>query len=136
MADPAGDPMITFPGSREAERLTAEAFDDPQVGDRFHEMCSFWMYVLAVEPDGRIAVMHASPPCTVPDDGKVVAYASHDEYRKAYAYGSIPGYSMDLANRGSNVAGWFKGWPDVEQPSVVEVPESCVTCGRPLEVTR
>lgn len=98
----------------ESDRLTAAAFDDPQPGDRFHEMCSFWMYVVAVEPDGRVAVLTASPPCTLPRDGKLKIHPSRDAYRAHWAYGSIPGYAIRLADRGNDVTGWFPDWPDPE----------------------
>ena len=87
------------------------AFADPQVGDSFHEMYSFRMFVIAVEPDGRVATMTASPPCTLPRDGKVEIYESHDAYRSHFAYNGIPGYWIRLDRRGVDVTGWFRGWP-------------------------
>jgi hypothetical protein len=32
---------------------TMEALKDPQVGDRFHEMYSFWLFILAVTPNDK-----------------------------------------------------------------------------------
>lgn len=90
-----------------AKSGTDEAFAEPQVGDRFHEMYSFWMYV--VHMDGEYVVaMEASPPCTVPDDGRLRRFASHDAFRAAYAYGTIPGYWVQLADRGNDVSGWYE----------------------------
>lgn len=97
---------FVFPGWEEACRLTAEAFDDPQPGDRFHEMVSFWMYVLAVDDDGRVHTLCASPPCNVPDDGRIEVFDNAEDYRAFWAYGSIPGYTVSLADRGNKVTGW------------------------------
>lgn len=100
--------MISTPGWEELSADTEAAFDDPQVGDRFQEMYSFWMwmYVLHV---GRhsVTVMHAIGEMTLPGDGTIVRYESHDEFRKAYSYGSIPGYFVYLSSRGNDVAGWL-----------------------------
>ena len=90
---------------------TAAAFADPQPGDSFHEMFTFRMFVIAVEPGGRVAVMTATPPCTLPDDGKVVVYPDHDAYRQAFSYDTVPGYWVTLGRRGVDVTGWWPGWP-------------------------
>lgn len=103
--------------TKDSDAETASAFEDPQVGDSFHEMYSFRMFVVAVERDGRVAVLTASPPCTVPNDGKIEVYPSHDAYRAAWSYESIPGYHIRLDQRGVNVSGWFAGWP---QPETVD----------------
>lgn len=106
--------LLDSPGARECDRRTTEAFADPQVGDRFHEMCSVWWYVVAVEPEGRVAVLRGLPPCTLPRDGKLEVFETADAFRGAFAYGSIPGYSVSLADRGNEVEGWFPGWPEPE----------------------
>lgn len=98
----------------DSDTATAAAFADPKVGDSFHEMFTFRMFVIAVEPAGRVAVMTVTPPCTLPDDGTVKVYESHDAYRAAFAYGTIPDYWIRLDRRGVNVTGWFTGWPDPE----------------------
>lgn len=90
---------------------TMAAFGDPQSGDHFHEMYTFHAFVVAVEPEGRVAVLTVTPPCTLPRGGKLEIYASHDAYRAAFAYKTIPGYWVRLGKRGVNVAGWFAGWP-------------------------
>jgi histidine triad (HIT) family protein len=107
----------------ERDRRTVEAFADPQVGDRFHEMLSVWWYVVAVEPQGRVALLRGVPPCTLPRDGKLEVYPSHDAYRRHFGYDTIPGHWVNLADRGSDVGGWFEGWP--EPPTE---PEPCVFC--------
>jgi hypothetical protein len=105
----------------ERDRKTAEAFADPQAGDRFHEMLSCWWYVVAVEPAGRVAVLRGIPPCTLPRDGKLEIFESHDAYRRMFAYETIPGYWVSLAERGNNVEGWFPGWPALPPRTTVTV---------------
>jgi len=99
-------------GVTDEDRETAEAFATPAVGDSFHEMLAFRVFVVAVEPEGRIAVLEANPPCTLPGDGRLRVFASHDDFRAAYGYGSIPGYWVRLSKRGSSFTGWFPGWPE------------------------
>lgn len=114
-------PLVETPEIRTRDRLTAEAFGDPQVGDRYHEMYSVWWYVVAVEPEGRIAIMKGVPPCTLPTDGTVAVFSSHREFRKYFEYGSIPGYWASLADRGNSVGGWFQGWPAITGPADCQV---------------
>lgn len=107
--------------SKDLDTATTEAFADPRVGDSFHEMFTFRMFVIAIEPTGRVAVMTTTPPCTLPADGKVTIYENHDAYRAAFAYNTIPGYWIRLGERGVNVTGWFGNWPD---------PPALADCGR------
>jgi hypothetical protein len=86
---------------------TVEALRNPQVGDRFHEMLSFWMFVLEVTPE-TVTFMTAAPPCTFPDDGKIETLP-REGFLKKFTYESIPDNSyLLLADRGNNVAGWLK----------------------------
>lgn len=95
-------------GLRDPETdATCAAFDDPQVGDRFQEFYSFWVYVVHVDGE-YVAAVEASAPCDLPKDGKLRHFASRDAFRAAYAYGSIPGYSVALASRGAKVRGWYE----------------------------
>jgi hypothetical protein len=114
---------------REQDRATAEAFADPEPGDRFHEMYSWWVVVVEAGAGG-VKVMCAGGPTNVTrgrfPDGEIVEpfadraqvrwYATADDFRAAYAYGSIPGYSVTLADRGKiDVVGWLeraKSLPD------------------------
>ena len=93
-----------MPFPKYMENETAEAFENPQVGDRFTEMYTFWMYVVEIT-DGKIVTMECNGPATMPDDGKV-RVQTLDEYRKRFAYESIPGYWVRLVDRGNNVEGW------------------------------
>jgi hypothetical protein len=91
-------------------KQTIEALKNPRVGDRFHEMYSFWMYVLAVTPE-TVTFITASPPCTFPDDGKIETL-SRNEFVKKFTYQSIPGKSyMMLVDRGNDVEGWLDTAP-------------------------
>lgn len=91
--------------NEQGDKATAEAMDDPRIGDRFSEFYSFWLYV--VDRDGdHITTMEASPPCEFPKDAKLAKYSLVD-FRKRFAYGSIPGYSIRLVDRGNDVSGWI-----------------------------
>jgi hypothetical protein len=93
-------------GDRKRDAETAAAFENPQTGDRFQEMYSFWVYV--VDRKGNyVTTMEASPPCSFPDDGKVNHY-SLAGFRERFSYGSIPGYWVALAGRGHDVEGWLE----------------------------
>jgi hypothetical protein len=130
MADPktAKRGFVNLDASMDATR---EAFADPQVGDRFQEMYSFWVFVVRV--DGQhVTTLEASPPCTVPDDGKLRHFATHEQYREAYRYGTNPGYWVRLADRGNDVSGWYEELlPDFPFDAVPEPIETVI--GKHLE---
>jgi hypothetical protein len=98
--------VITSPEIEKRNADTDAAFNDPQPGDEFSEMFSFWVIVLAVNGD-EVVVMEATPPCTLPDDGKVISFATKDDFRSKYSYRSIPGYTVSLNKRGLDVTGWL-----------------------------
>lgn len=83
---------------------TAVAFDNPKVGDRFHEMCSFWVYVVAVHKEW-IGILEASGPCTLPEEGKV-SFMTKEDFKKRYAYGGMPGYCIHFCDSDNDVKGW------------------------------
>jgi hypothetical protein len=85
---------------------TDEAFAQPRPGDIFHEMWSFWVVVVYVDDD-HVVVMEGHPPCTLPRDGKLRGFETHDDYRKTYSYGTIPRYWVRLDKRDQDVTGWF-----------------------------
>lgn len=85
---------------------TDEAFKNPRVGDRFHEMYSFYVYVVGLDGD-RIFTLEASPPCTLPDDGKLREQTLQD-FRTRFHYGTIPGTWVHLADRSNDVSGWLE----------------------------
>lgn len=86
---------------------TMAAIRDPQVGDRFHEMFSFWRYVVARFGE-RVIVMDGSPPCTLPDDGRLHEFATVAEYVEAMTYPTMRDKSpMMLSDRGNDVSGWY-----------------------------
>jgi hypothetical protein len=79
--------------------------DDPQVGDRFSEMYTFWMFVVGRVGD-EVVTMEASAPCTFPKDGVVHQYTLV-EFRRRFGYEHIPGYWVSLVDRGKDVKGWL-----------------------------
>lgn len=90
----------------ERDRLTEEHMSDPQIGDRFSEMCSFWVYI--VYRNGQeVGYMEANPPCTFPDDGKFTL-STVREFKKRFGYESIPGYWVTFCDSGNNVDGWVE----------------------------
>jgi hypothetical protein len=108
--------------TREQDRKTAEAFSDPKPGDRFHEMFSGWMVVLSADAAG-VKVMMGFGPTNLTrgrfPDGEIVEpfaerakvywYATAEDFRDAFRYDTIPGYSMMLADRGKiDVTGWLE----------------------------
>lgn len=115
-------PLTPYSSWAERDARTTEAFAEPRVGDRFHEMYSCWFYVIAVEPQGRVAVMSGIGPCTLPRDGDLRIFSNHDEYREYFGYKGIAGYWVMLAERDNKVGGWFTGWP------VPQGPADCRIC--------
>lgn len=106
---------MSFPG-HQAETMAAVL--DPQVGDRFHEMYGWWVYVVARHGD-RVVTMESGAPCTFPDDAKVegrslaewIAHATYDSMRdKSW---------LMLADRGNQVVGWWK-------PEITGVPDEWI----------
>jgi len=78
----------------------------PQVGDRFTEFYSFWVYVLKVTKK-KVTVIEANSPCVLPKDGKIWIGTRKEFYWK-YAYKSIPGFWVSLVDQENDVAGWIR----------------------------
>jgi hypothetical protein len=104
------------PGYELLYRETHKAMDDPRPGDRYQEMYSFWMYVVAVRDDGAIIVAEGSSPVTFPQQATFRCFRDADAFRKHYSYNSnVSGYFVRLASRDENVTGWLE--------YAVEIPE-------------
>lgn len=101
--------MSFLDDDNEQDQRTHEAMQNPQVGDRFSEFCSFWIYVIAISGN-TVITTEGSPPVTFPEEGKVKAQ-TREEFIARFAYGSIPGYWIRLADRGNNVEGWWDPSP-------------------------
>ncbi len=97
--------MFDTANTAERNAATAEAMNDPQVGDRFHEMYSFFVYVVFREKD-KIVTLEASPPCTLPEDGTLKSQTVQ-QFQERFSYGTIDGYWVSLCDRGNNVEGWM-----------------------------
>ena len=89
---------------QEWKRQTEEALADPRVGDRFGEMYTFWLYVVARDGD-EVTTLEASGPCIFPDDGEARAY-SIAEFRDRFTDSAGPW--VLLCDRGRDVAGWLE----------------------------
>ena len=68
---------------------TERHMQNPQVGDRFSEMCTFWVWVVSVEP--YLIVEESSP---AKQDGEWIPrlFRSVEEFRAAYRYQHCDGY--------------------------------------------
>ncbi len=84
--------------------VTMAHLRDPQPGDRFHEMYSFWVYVLGVT-NGVVIYCEANPPCTLPNDAKLTV-ATQAQFLARFSYGAIPGSWISYADGGNDVSGW------------------------------
>jgi hypothetical protein len=89
----------------QAKANTEVALLDPRVGDRFHEMYSFWCYVVAVEGD-MVTTMEASPPCSFPEDGKIKTMSKAELVQRFCL--SFHGPWVMLADRDNDVSGWLE----------------------------
>lgn len=105
------------PSIKAWHEATAEAFRDPKPGDSFDEMLAFRVFVVDVQPDGGpVTVVEASPPCTLPRDGKLRRFRCVHDFRDAYAYSAgVPGYWVGLNGRGRDVRGWLAYLEQAEQ---------------------
>ena len=99
---------MPFPPT-ESQQVTADAMNDPQVGDQFSETYTFYVFVVArVGP--IVVYCEGSPPITFPDDKKVKWNAQHiDDFKKRFAYMRDPshGYWVKLTARGRDIADWI-----------------------------
>lgn len=96
---------IKVPASKETE--TDEAMNGLRVGDHFTEMFTYHVFVVSIEPDGKILTLEGNGPVTFPREGKCWVYQSAQAFRDKFAYGGkTPGYWVRLHRRGENVKGW------------------------------
>lgn len=61
---------------------TNKRMENPQIGDVFYEMCSFWVKVTDRNGD----------KVTVTENGAQRCFDTIEDFKKAYAYQSIEGY--------------------------------------------
>jgi hypothetical protein len=80
------DEVKQMTGYDEAKRLTDERMRDPRPGDRFHEMCTFYVKVIAREGDFVVSQE------AMPRGWAAPRLDTLEEFRARFAYGSIPGY--------------------------------------------
>ncbi len=79
-----------------AKAETREHFANPVMGDRFHEMFSFWIIVLYVTDDGGVMTWEYSDHGSRWESGKNKFYQSIDAFGEAFHYKSaaVDGYSV------------------------------------------
>lgn len=83
--------------------MTEAVLRNPQVGDKFHEMYSFWLYVLAVD-DCEVTFISGSE---LPKDGKIETM-QREAFVKRFSYDSMPNKSwLRLSDRRCDVSGWL-----------------------------
>lgn len=98
---------------------TADAFANPEVGDRFHEMWSYWVYVIGIDGDQVTTFESGYHPSQHPTQGERKIYPTREAFRRHFAYGTIPGYWVTLQRRGCDVASWLDGdWVAVPVPTI------------------
>lgn len=80
------------------QSATVKAFKNPKPGMRFHEMFSFWLYILTISPEGLITVRTFSghPANPYRETNKIITYGSLTEFQDAWRYKSDPklGYTI------------------------------------------
>ena len=81
------------------EAIQAEAFGDPQPGDRWEENLSFWLYVVDRQGE-QVTVQYSGAPCTFPEDATEETL-SVEEWKER-----SPRWVYALSDRGNNVEGW------------------------------
>jgi hypothetical protein len=92
---------------QEIQRLTAEHMENPQVGDRFHEVYSWWVYVVDRQGDQLVIAEGRARPSDFPD-GATFCTMTVQEFRQKNTYRSIPGYSVDYCDTDpKTVEGWL-----------------------------
>jgi len=96
---------LRFPGAEEREARTEAAMQMPLAGDVFEEMLSFWVFVVSVSPRAIVTV-EGNGPGSVFKVCKLRTYSPPEEFRKQFAYRTIPGYSIQLLRAGDKVEGW------------------------------
>jgi len=106
------DPLLPSDGvERDVRVLTLQALRDPQPGDRFHEMYSYFVYVVHREQD-EVWYCEANPPCSFPEDAKLVKTTVQkmlDHFTHVGRNIGIVGKRtawVRLSERGNDVTGW------------------------------
>jgi hypothetical protein len=95
----------------ESDPATEAAIDNPQPGDRWHEMYSWWLYVIAVAGDKIVTAEGLN--CRRFIEKAEVKILSKEGFRKYLSYDSgVSGYWMMLCDRGNDVTGWWRDAPD------------------------
>jgi hypothetical protein len=90
----------------EVDAVELVAVTAPQPGDCWHEMYSYWLIVLAVEPD-KVLVWEGSGPGQIPEIGQLRVY-TRAGFRASMTYASMPDRTnMILNERKPLLAAWL-----------------------------
>ncbi len=87
--------VLGFIGEAPSDRTlaTTRAFVSPKAGMLFHEMYSYWMYVVDVT-DGVVTTLESGAPCTFPDGRSIKAWrGTEEEFDQRWYYQNIYGHS-------------------------------------------
>ena len=79
---------------------TMKAIQDPQVGDRFHDMYSWWVYIVHRDESGVVTLEGLD----FPNNAKA-RVMSHAQFKDRFL-GSTGRPWVRLASRGDDVRGW------------------------------
>ena len=79
---------------------------DPQPGDRFHEMYSYYVHVVERNGD-KVTIEEYFPPANIPTDAKIKTMTVK-EFDQYYAYKSIPGYSIKYIDNDAPIEHYYK----------------------------
>jgi len=101
---------MPFALKRPTEKATEQAMLDPQPGDVFSEMYSFWVYVAHRDGDTVVTIETPPLPCTLPEDGRWRTYTLK-EFRQRFGYDTMPNYWVQLYKRGDpHPVQWYQAY--------------------------
>lgn len=90
------------------DNVTEQAMADPQIGDRFQEMMTHWVYVCDRTKDDIITTVEGSGNgIGFPVNAKVRQYESIHVFQTKFRFITQPGYYIALHDRKNDVRGWI-----------------------------
>lgn len=90
------------------ETVTEQAMANPQIGDRFQEMFTHWVYVCDRTKEDIITTVEGQGNgMGFPQDAKVRQYKSVAAFQEKFRFITMPGYCIALHDRGNDVQGWI-----------------------------
>ena len=87
---------------------TEAVMQDLQVGDRFTEMLLYWVYICHIDQMGIITTVEGYASADeFPEVGSVKQYSNAEEFSQRFRFTTMPGYWVELYDRGNNVERWI-----------------------------